>query len=157
MVRILLADDYAIVRHGLRDMITRHPGWEVCGEARDGREAVAMAAALTPDVAFVHVDRADRDGRGWVTSPLTDVLAVAQAARRTVLVAEKIGSGDGPATIPALLVDAVVHAPGAVRPDGAAGRYGRDLTAYAVYSTVAGTPEGRAAWRTSLSPDRGSD
>jgi DNA-binding NarL/FixJ family response regulator len=32
------------VRHGLRDMISRHPGWEVCGEARDGREAVAMAA-----------------------------------------------------------------------------------------------------------------
>lgn len=115
-----------------------------------------VVRALIPDVAFLHVDRADRTGRGWVASPLTDVLAVAQAARRTVLVTERIGTGEGPATIPSVLVDAVVHAPGAVRPDGAAGRYGRDLTAYALYSTVAGTAEGRAAWRTSVRSDGGS-
>jgi glutaconate CoA-transferase subunit A len=106
-----------------------------------------VVRALAPDVAFLHVDCASADGRGWVTSPLTDVLAAAQASRRTVLVAEELAEGEGPATIPGLLVSAVVHAPGAVRPDGAAGRYGRDLTAYTVYSTVAGTAEGRAAWR----------
>lgn len=114
-----------------------------------------VVRALAPDVAFLHVDRASTDGRGWVASPLTDVLTAAQAARRTVLVAEELvteeqAEGEGPATIPGLLVSAVVHAPGAVRPDGAAGRYGRDLTAYAVYSTVAGTAEGRAAWRETL-------
>ena len=106
-----------------------------------------VVRALAPDVAFLHVDRATSDGRGWLTSPGADVLVAAQASRRTVLVAEEIDEGDGPATIPSLLVEAVVHAPGSVRPDGAAGRYGRDLDCYAEYSRVSGTAEGRAAWR----------
>lgn len=112
-----------------------------------------VVRALQPDVAFLHVDRASVDRRGWVVSPQTDVLVAAQAARRTVLVAEELGEGDGPATIPGLLVSGVVHAPGAVRPDGAAGRYGRDLTAYSVYSTIAGTAAGRAAWRETVRGD----
>jgi DNA-binding NarL/FixJ family response regulator len=78
-VRILLADDHDIVRRGLRDMIARHPGWEVCGEARDGREAVDMAAALRPDVAIVDMAMPVLDGiaatRGIrAASPATEVL-----------------------------------------------------------------------------------
>ena len=79
MVRILLADDHDIVRHGLRDMISRHPGWEVCGEARDGREAVDMAAALKPDVAVVDMAMPYLDGIAAtreirIVSPATEVL-----------------------------------------------------------------------------------
>jgi DNA-binding NarL/FixJ family response regulator len=79
VVRILLADDHDIVRHGLRDMIARHPGWEVCGEARDGREAIDMATALRPDVAVVDMAMPDLDGiavtRGIrAASPATEVL-----------------------------------------------------------------------------------
>jgi len=43
LVRILLADDHDVVRHGLRHLLEGERGWEVCGEARDGREAVALA------------------------------------------------------------------------------------------------------------------
>ncbi|MFL5337410.1 MAG: response regulator [Geminicoccaceae bacterium] len=79
MVRILLADDHDIVRHGLREMIARHPGWEVCGEVRNGREAVAMAATLKPDVAVVDLAMPGLDGIAATreiraTSPATEVL-----------------------------------------------------------------------------------
>lgn len=49
-LRILLADDHEMVRKGLRATIEAHRGWEVCGEARTGREAVAKARELRPDV-----------------------------------------------------------------------------------------------------------
>ncbi len=42
MVRILLADDHDVVRRGLRDELNSHTGWEVCGEASNGREAVQL-------------------------------------------------------------------------------------------------------------------
>ena len=43
MLRILLADDHDIVRRGLRELLEEQPGWEVCGEAATGREAVRLA------------------------------------------------------------------------------------------------------------------
>ena len=39
-IRILLADDHEVVRRGLRALLETHDGWEVCGEAADGRSAV---------------------------------------------------------------------------------------------------------------------
>jgi len=49
-LRILLADDHEIVRAGVRQLVEKQPGWEICGEASDGREAVALAEKLQPDV-----------------------------------------------------------------------------------------------------------
>jgi len=46
--RILIADDHEIVRRGIRALLENHPGWEVCGEAIDGRDAIEKAAALRP-------------------------------------------------------------------------------------------------------------
>jgi DNA-binding NarL/FixJ family response regulator len=54
-LRILLADDHEIVRRGLRSLLEKHEGWEVCGEASDGREALAMAQQLRPDVVIVDI------------------------------------------------------------------------------------------------------
>jgi DNA-binding NarL/FixJ family response regulator len=48
--RILLADDHEMVRKGLRATIEAHSAWEVCGEARTGREAVAKARELHPEI-----------------------------------------------------------------------------------------------------------
>ena len=50
MTWILFADDHAMVREGLRKVLEERPGWVVCGEARNGREAVAKARELKPDV-----------------------------------------------------------------------------------------------------------
>ena len=54
-LRILLADDHEIVRHGVRLLIENEPGWEVCGEAADGRKAVALAEQLAPDVVVLDI------------------------------------------------------------------------------------------------------
>jgi DNA-binding NarL/FixJ family response regulator len=54
-LRILLADDHEIVRRGLCSLLQKHEGWEVCGEASDGREAIAMAQQLKPDVVIVDI------------------------------------------------------------------------------------------------------
>jgi DNA-binding NarL/FixJ family response regulator len=50
MTRILVADDSEVVRRGLRKLLSQHVGWEVCGEAADGREAVERVSQLLPDV-----------------------------------------------------------------------------------------------------------
>src|SRR5271165_574423 len=54
-LRILLADDHEIVRRGLRALLEKREGWEVCGEASDGREAIEKALQLKPDVVIVDI------------------------------------------------------------------------------------------------------
>jgi DNA-binding NarL/FixJ family response regulator len=53
--RILVADDHAVVRAGLRALLESRPGWEVSAEAANGREAVEMADKLKPDVAVLDI------------------------------------------------------------------------------------------------------
>lgn len=62
MIRLLLADDDALVRTGLRAVLGGEPGLEVAGEAGDGAEAVAQARALHPDVVLMDVRMPGVDG-----------------------------------------------------------------------------------------------
>ncbi|MEO6738766.1 MAG: response regulator transcription factor [Chthoniobacteraceae bacterium] len=61
-LRILLADDHEVVRKGVRMLIENEPGWEVCGEAVDGRKAVALAEKLTPDVVVLDMGMPELNG-----------------------------------------------------------------------------------------------
>ena len=61
-MRILIADDHDVIRRGLRQLLTSHPGWEVCAEARTGREAVAMAEEHKPDVVVIDISMPDLNG-----------------------------------------------------------------------------------------------
>lgn len=54
-MRILIADDHAVVRAGLRALLESRSAWEVCAEASDGREAVEKALKLKPDVAVLDI------------------------------------------------------------------------------------------------------
>jgi DNA-binding NarL/FixJ family response regulator len=62
MVRVLLADDHDVVRRGLCEMLNAQPGWEVCGEAANGREAVKLALKLKPDVAVLDLSMPELNG-----------------------------------------------------------------------------------------------
>jgi DNA-binding NarL/FixJ family response regulator len=53
--RILIADDHEIVRRGLRSLLQGHDGWEICGEAVDGVEAVEKIGRLKPHLAIVDI------------------------------------------------------------------------------------------------------
>ena len=54
-LRILIADDHEVVRRGLCALLQSHEGWEICGDAKDGREAVEKAKLLKPDVVILDV------------------------------------------------------------------------------------------------------
>lgn len=62
MLRFLLADDHAIVRKGLRNVIEARAGWEVCGEAGDGLRALEIALRERPDIAVLNIAMPGLDG-----------------------------------------------------------------------------------------------
>ena len=62
MIRVLIADDQALVRTGFRLILSGEPGIEVVGEARDGAEAATLAAELAPDVVLMDVRMPEVDG-----------------------------------------------------------------------------------------------
>ena len=62
MLRILIADDHELARRGIRDLLETHPGWEVCGEAKDGRESVDLAISMKPDVVLLDIGMPNLNG-----------------------------------------------------------------------------------------------
>jgi len=61
-LRILIADDHAITRDGLRDLLSSRPGWTVCAEAATGREAVALAEQCRPDIVVMDIVMPELNG-----------------------------------------------------------------------------------------------
>src|SRR6202022_2546568 len=53
--RILVADDHPIFRFGLRSFLGSHEGWEVCGEAADGKQAIEKCRQLKPDLLILDI------------------------------------------------------------------------------------------------------
>ncbi len=62
VIRVLVADDHAIVRRGIRALLETEPDVEMVGEAENGREAVAEAERLLPDVILMDLVMPEMDG-----------------------------------------------------------------------------------------------
>lgn len=62
LIRVLVVDDHEVVRRGVRSLIAAAPGFEVCGEAGDGHDAVALAKRLKPDVVVMDISMPNLNG-----------------------------------------------------------------------------------------------
>jgi DNA-binding NarL/FixJ family response regulator len=80
-IRVLLVDDHAVVREGLRNFLALQDGLEIVGEAGDGNEAIEQAQRLTPDVILMDLVMPGLDGIGAmrqlrVRSPASRVIVL---------------------------------------------------------------------------------
>jgi DNA-binding NarL/FixJ family response regulator len=80
-VQVLVVDDHAMVRKGLVQLLSAAEGIDVVGEAANGREAVAQAAALAPDVVLMDLQMPEMDG----VSATREVLAAGGRAQVLIL------------------------------------------------------------------------
>ena len=80
-IRILLVEDHAVVRAGLRVLLPTEPGLEVVGEAADGLEAVEKAGALQPDIVLLDLVMPRQDG----LAAIPQIRQVSPASRIIVL------------------------------------------------------------------------
>lgn len=89
-VSILIADDHAIVRRGLRTLLDSQPGWKVVAEVGNGREAVESAIKLTPDLAVLDISMPDLNGLDAAvmilkSSPRTRILILTMHAAEDLI------------------------------------------------------------------------
>ena len=80
-LRILIADDHEVARRGIRSLLEDHDGWEVCGEAKDGREAVDFATQLQPDILLLDIGMPNLNG----LDAARQILAASPDARILIL------------------------------------------------------------------------
>ena len=57
-----MADDHEVIRKGVCTLLAAHPGWSICGEASNGREAVKLALKLKPDIVILDVEMPEVNG-----------------------------------------------------------------------------------------------
>jgi DNA-binding NarL/FixJ family response regulator len=79
--RILIADDHALVRQGIRSILGEVPDLEIVAEACDGREAVQLAGELKPDIAIIDISMKELNGIEAIAqvrkkSPVTLIIAL---------------------------------------------------------------------------------
>lgn len=96
-LRILIADDHEVVREGARALIEHEPGWEICGMACNGREAVNLVKELKPDIAILDMTMPELSGLEALRQikqavPKTEVLMFS-AHRSEAVVAEVFDAG----------------------------------------------------------------
>lgn len=100
IVRVLIVDDSAYVRKMMTQMLMRSPFVEVVGSARDGREALELAAELTPDVITCDLNMPEMDGVAFVREQMARqpvaivIISVANPSAEQVLAALEAGAVD---------------------------------------------------------------
>lgn len=131
---------------GAGDLETHNPQHRRVTDPYSGREVVVVPA-LNPDVAIVHVQRADAEGNAQIWGIIGEQKEAAFAARRVILTAEEIvdaaviRSDPNRTLIPGFIVDAVCHVPYAAHPSYTQGYYDRDNELYLAWDKISQTRE----------------
>lgn len=131
---------------GATDLERANPNIKRVTDPYSGREVITVPA-LNPDVAIVHVQRADAQGNAHLWGIIGEQKEVAFAARRVILTAEEIvpesviRSDPNRTLIPGFLVSAVCHVPYAAHPSYAQGYYDRDNEFYLAWDKISADPE----------------
>jgi glutaconate CoA-transferase subunit A len=133
------------------DLLGRNPRLRAAACPFTG-DPLVLVPALTPDVAILHVQRADSNGNCHAWGP-TGVSAAAGKASRVVIVvaeelveAEVIRSDPNRTLLPGFRVTAVVHLPGGAHPSPVPGHYNRDHALYADYHAGSVTHAAAGDW-----------
>jgi glutaconate CoA-transferase subunit A len=133
------------------DLLRSNPRFRAATDPWSGAPLV-LVPALTPDVAILHVQRADEEGHAHVWGTLGVTREAALAARRVILVAEEICPRDRLLSDPNLVlappfkVAAVVPEPFGAYPSPVQGHYARDHDFFHRYHDESRTPEGNRQW-----------
>ena len=133
------------------DIARDHPTIRPAPSPLDGSPTL-LVPALRPDVAILHVQRADAEGRAHVWGGMGICEEAALAAKGVIYTAEEIVpsevilSDPNRVLAPAMKTLAVVHAPGGAHPSPVQGYYNRDHAYFAEYHQRTRTVEGFAAW-----------
>lgn len=115
-------------------------------------DPLVLVPALMPDVAILHVQRADAEGNCHAWGPTGVSAAAGKASRAVIVVCEElvepavIRSDPNRTLVPGFLVSAVVHLPWGAHPSPVQGHYNRDHAVYADYHARSASAEGAGAW-----------
>jgi glutaconate CoA-transferase subunit A len=133
------------------DLEAANPSIRRVPDPYSGREVIVVPA-LNPDVAIVHVQRADAEGNAHLWGIIGEQKEAAFAARRVILTAEEIvdpaviRSDPNRTLIPGFIVSAVCHVPHACHPSYAQGYYDRDNEFYLAWDKISESPEAVRSW-----------
>ena len=133
------------------DIIRNHPRIKPIEDPFGGPGLLAVGA-LKPDVAIIHVQRADAEGNAHLWGNLGLTVEAAYAARRTIVICEEIVPADvirsdpNRTVIPGFLTTAVVEEPGGALPSSIQGYWRRDFEPFLRYHRESRTVEGFQAW-----------
>jgi glutaconate CoA-transferase subunit A len=133
------------------DLEKANPNYRTVTDPYSGREVVVVPA-LNPDVAVVHVQRADAEGNAHIWGIIGEQKEAAFASRRVILTAEEIvdeeviRSDPNRTLIPGFIVDAVCHVPYCAHPSYTQGYYDRDNSFYLEWDKISQTREGVQAY-----------
>jgi glutaconate CoA-transferase subunit A len=136
---------------GVEDLARANPNYRTVLDPYSGRTIVTVPA-LHPDVAIVHVQRADAEGNCHLWGILGEQKEAAFAAERVIVTAEEIVEADvirsdpNRTIIPGLVVDAVCHVPFCAHPSYTQGYYDRDNPFYLEWDRLSADPAQVAAW-----------
>lgn len=133
------------------DLERANPGYRVVVDPYSGSEVVVVPA-LKPDVAIIHVQRADASGNAHIWGIIGEQKEAAFAAGHVILTAEEIVSEDvirsdpNRTLIPGFIVDAVCEVPHCAHPSYTQGYYDRDNAFYLEWDEISRTPESVRAY-----------